>query len=315
MADLVRSTDLHPGTGIDFTALGWVLAGALVLYVAAGLLMLDAGPARDRGRAADGGGHARRHRDQGQPAAARLHRLARARRADVAHHQRHRQHRPVAAADDQPAADVGADGGRHPRDDALDLAAARGRRPPHDPARHLPDPADHQAVAAAVRGTVARHRQRERPHRRGLHGPRDRQGLRPPGRGTSGVRPAQRHAVRRGVPGAVHLRHHPAGHDVRVERELRHRGCRRSAARGVGQPERRRRAGVHPVLAAVHPAAHPDRLDDHVVAVGPGVGRAGLQPPRRDRGERPIARTLRSPIPCAAGWSSRTSRSRTPTSP
>ncbi len=43
VADLVRSTDLHPGTGIDFTALGWVLAGALVLYVAAGLLMWTQG--------------------------------------------------------------------------------------------------------------------------------------------------------------------------------------------------------------------------------------------------------------------------------
>ena len=38
IADLVRSTDLHPGTGIDFTALGWVLSGALALYVVAGLL-------------------------------------------------------------------------------------------------------------------------------------------------------------------------------------------------------------------------------------------------------------------------------------
>jgi ATP-binding cassette, subfamily B, multidrug efflux pump len=43
VADLVRGTDLHPGTGIDFTALTWVLAGALVLYVVASGLMWTQG--------------------------------------------------------------------------------------------------------------------------------------------------------------------------------------------------------------------------------------------------------------------------------
>ena len=43
VADLVRGTDLNPGSGIDFTALGWVLTGALVLYVVAGLLMWTQG--------------------------------------------------------------------------------------------------------------------------------------------------------------------------------------------------------------------------------------------------------------------------------
>jgi ATP-binding cassette, subfamily B, multidrug efflux pump len=43
VADLVRGTDLHPGTGIDFTALGWVLAGAIALYAAASLLMWTQG--------------------------------------------------------------------------------------------------------------------------------------------------------------------------------------------------------------------------------------------------------------------------------
>ena len=39
MADLVRGTDLRPGDGIDFTALAWVLVGALVLYVVAAVFM------------------------------------------------------------------------------------------------------------------------------------------------------------------------------------------------------------------------------------------------------------------------------------
>ncbi|WP_222706400.1 ABC transporter ATP-binding protein [Aeromicrobium terrae] len=43
VADLIRSTDLHPGAGIDFTALGWVLTGAIALYVVASLLMWTQG--------------------------------------------------------------------------------------------------------------------------------------------------------------------------------------------------------------------------------------------------------------------------------
>lgn len=39
LADLVGSVDLQPGQGIDYTALGWVLVGVLLLYVVAALLM------------------------------------------------------------------------------------------------------------------------------------------------------------------------------------------------------------------------------------------------------------------------------------
>jgi len=38
LADLIGSVDLQPGAGIDFTTLGWVLSGVLVLYVIASLL-------------------------------------------------------------------------------------------------------------------------------------------------------------------------------------------------------------------------------------------------------------------------------------
>ena len=46
----------------------------------------------------------------------------------------------------------------------------------------------------------------------------------------------------------------------------------------------RRRAGVHPVLAPVHPAAHPARLDGQPAAVGRRVGRARVRAARRGRG-------------------------------
>ncbi len=43
VASMVQAMDLHPGRGIDFGALGWVLAFALVVYVASSLLMLTQG--------------------------------------------------------------------------------------------------------------------------------------------------------------------------------------------------------------------------------------------------------------------------------
>ncbi|MEH3034664.1 MAG: ABC transporter ATP-binding protein [Aeromicrobium erythreum] len=39
LADVVRGADVRPGQGIDFTSLGWVLTGALLLYVLASLFM------------------------------------------------------------------------------------------------------------------------------------------------------------------------------------------------------------------------------------------------------------------------------------
>jgi ATP-binding cassette, subfamily B, multidrug efflux pump len=42
-AAVVQALDLHPGQGIDYTALGWVLTGALAVYVASALFMLMQG--------------------------------------------------------------------------------------------------------------------------------------------------------------------------------------------------------------------------------------------------------------------------------
>ncbi len=52
---------------------------------------------------------------------------------------------------------------------------------------------------------------------------------------------------------------------------------------GVGQPVARRRAGVHPVLPPVQPAADPGGLDVQPAAVRRRVGRAGLRAARRGR--------------------------------
>ncbi len=88
-------------------------------------------------RAAD----AQRRRGQDQPAAAALLRQAAARRAAEPGHQRHRQHQPDPAADDEPAAVRGAHRRRCAVDDVLDLAAAGPGRARHGAASPWSSPA------------------------------------------------------------------------------------------------------------------------------------------------------------------------------
>ena len=96
------------------------------------------------------------------------------------------------------------------------------------------------------------------------------------------------------VPGqlrrAVHLRHHHAGDDVHREPQLRRDRRGRRAAGGHRRDEPRRRAGVHPVLAAVHPAAHPGRVDGQPAAVRASrrpSGSSSCSTPRSRRPTRP----------------------------
>ena len=89
---------------------------------------------------------------------------------------------------------------------------------------------------------------------------------------------------RRRLRRPVHLRADPAGDDVHREPQLRRHRRRRRPARRDRDDDARRRAGVHPVLPAVHPAAHAGGLDDERAAVGCRLGRAGVRAARRRRG-------------------------------
>ena len=91
------------------------------------------------------------------------------------------------------------------------------------------------------------------------------------------LRGGERRAVHGLVRGAVRLRPDHAGDDVHREPQLRgHRRARRAPGRErVDEPGGG--AGVHPVLAPVHPAAHPAGLDGQPAAVRRRLGRAGLR--------------------------------------
>ncbi len=158
---------------------------------------------------------------------------------------------------------------------------------------------------------VAQHRRAQR-HRRGdLHRPRPRQGLRPPEGDRRQLQGEERRALRGGLRGAVHQRHHHAGHDVRREPQLRRHRRRRRPAGRERHDEPRRRAGVHPVLPAVHPAADAGGLDGQRAPVGRRVRGAGLRGARRARaGGRPRGRRCASTTRTAPS-PSRTSRSPT----
>ncbi len=123
----------------------------------------------------------------------------------------------------------------------------------------------------------------ERAGRRGVHRSLDRQGLRTPTRGRSDLPSEERGVVRRRTPRPVRVGDHPARDDVLRQPQLRGDRVDRRTAGVVGADDDRRNPGVHPVLAPVHPAAHPARFDDQCDAVGAGVGRARVRVARRGR--------------------------------
>ena len=98
-----------------------------------------------------------------------------------------------------------------------------------------------------------------------------------------GVPRQERRPVRRGLRRAVHQRHHHADDDVHREPQLRRHRRRRWAAGGQRRDEPRRRAGVHPVLAPVHPAADPGRVDGEPAPVRRRLRRARVRGARRAR--------------------------------
>ena len=276
---------------------------------------VDAGPdAHRRGQPHHLPAAARR-RGQAEPARPALLRPAAPRRAAQPGDQRHRQRRPEPAADPEPAAHLAAHRRRDDRDDDVDLAAAGPARPGDDPDHDGRDRDDRQAQPEALRAAVEEHRRGQRRGRGDLHRARAGQGLRPPGGGRPDVRRAQRRALPLQLPGPVHQRHHHADDDVHREPQLRrHRGRRRAAGR-LRHDEPGRRAGLHPVLAPVHPAADPGGLDVEPDAERGRIGRAGVRRARRPRaGAR--RRAPGAPSRTRAGGSrSRTSRSPTATTP
>ncbi len=83
---------------------------------------------------------------------------------------------------------------------------------------------------------------------------------------------AQRGALSGELQGPVHLGHHHAGHDLRLQPELRG-GVRDGwAAGGERRHEPWRRAGVHPVRSAVRSADRPDGQRRQRASVGGGLG-------------------------------------------
>ncbi len=165
----------------------------------------------------------------------------------------------------------------------MDLAAARAGRARVGAAVVRRDAADREAVAADVRDAVGADRPAERAHRGDLHRSRAGAGVRPPGGGRGGVPGAQRGALQGELRRAVPVRHHPAGDHVHREPQLRLRRRDRRPAGRLGLDVAGRRAGVHPVLPPVQPAAHPGGLDVQPAAVRRRLGRAGLRAARRGR--------------------------------
>ena len=88
---------------------------------------------------------------------------------------------------------------------------------------------------------------------------------------------AERGALPGQLPGAVHLRHDPAADDVHVEPELRAGGRRRRPADRERLAHPRRGDRLHPVLAAVQPAADPGRQHGEPAAVERGIRRARVR--------------------------------------
>ena len=278
--------------------------------VCAGLrVRLDAGVYPQRRRAAHRVPAARADRGEDQPAAAALLRLDPARRAAQPGDQRRRQHLAEPAAVHQPGGHLGADRGGRAGDDVSPLAHAGADCAGDHSADAGDDGADRQALAEAVRGAVEAHRGAERADRGDLHRARAGEGVRPAARGGGAVPAEERGAVPGQLRRAVHFRADHAGHDVHREPGLC--GDRRGGrpAGGVRGDAAGRRAGVHPVLAAVHPAAGPAGLDGEPAAVRRGLGRAGVRAAGRRTSSRRILFLPWRLRAGGGGWCSRTCRS------
>ena len=144
------------------------------------------------------------------------------------------------------------------------------------------DPADRQAVAAACSSRSGRSTGELNAHDRGdLHRARAGQGVRPPAGGGGGVRGATT-SCHQASFGAQFM----SGIIMPAMMFIGNLNYVAIAVVGglrvaSGQHVARRRAGVHPVLPPVHPAADPGRVDGQPAAVRRRLGGAGLRAARR----------------------------------
>ena len=143
---------------------------------------------------------------------------------------------------------------------------------------------DRQALAEALRAAVEEHRRAQRGRRGDLHRPRAGQGLRSPARGRARRSPAKNDDLydagfgAQFVSGIIMPTMMFIGNlnyvVIAVVGGLR-------VAQRLDEPGRR--AGVHPVLAPVHPAADPGRVDGQPAPVRGGLRRAGVRGAGRRR--------------------------------
>ncbi len=246
-------------------------------------------------------------------AAAALRRLAAARRAAQPRHERHRQRRAVAAADAEPAAHVAADGDRRRHGDVRDLAAARGDRAGHDPgddaaSRRRSRKRSQPKFIAQWKATGRLNAHIEESVLR----PRARAGVRPPARESRSTFARTNDELFQASFGAQFI----SGMIMPAMMFIGNLNYVVIAVVGglrvaSGIDVARRRPGLHPVLAPVHPAADPDRVDGEPAAVGRGVRRAGVRPARRAGAVARPGRSAGARRSAAAGSSSSTSASAT----
>ena len=253
------------------------------IYLVAALLGLAPElPARRRRQPVDLPAASRR-RGEAAPAAAALVRRPAARRGPQPGHQRHRQHRPEPAADPEPARHVAAHRRRDGDDDVRHLAAARPHRPGDDPAVDLRD--DGRSGSARRRSSSSS----------GRAPASSTASSRRPSPATRWSRCSAASRPRRRSSSSKNEDLYAAGFGAQfisgiIMPTMMFIGNLNYVAIAVvgglriasGSLSLGDFAGVHPVLAPVHPAADPGRLDGQPHAVRRGLGRAGLRGPRRD---------------------------------
>ena len=285
LADMLAGMDhITPGQGVDFGAVGDVLMLVLAVYAAASVLGWLQGMVLNR--VVQNTVYRMRQDVEDKINRLPLNYFDRSPRGELLSRVTNDIDNVSTdpAADDEPADDLAAHRGRRARDDVLDLADARAGRARLGAGVADGHPRDHEALAGAVRRPVATYGPAQRPDRGGLLRPRAREGVRSSGRGGEDLRRGERRALQGQLRRPVRLRADHAGDDVHREPELRRdRGHRRPPGR-VRIALAGRGAGVHPVHAPVHAAAHHGGLDDEPAAVGGRLGRACLRAARRGRG-------------------------------